>query len=325
MVPDSGRFNRAAFLSATAGLVAAPAFARAQSLTKLRIAAGADGDCVAALWGASSGIFAKYGLDVDVMRLNSGSAVAAAVAGGSIDIGKSSAFNMITAHAKGIPFVIEAPCTFYLASASDFAILVAKDSKARDGRDLAGKIVAVPALGDYSTITTLAWIDKNGGDSKTVKFLEIPPSAMGDSVAAGRVDAAVIAEPLLSQFVSSGKCRVFGRPIDALGKRMIVTVYFCTADFAQKNADVLARFRKGLDEAAAYALAHRTQMIPVVAKYTALDPAMVALQQAPNLANAASLRDVSLIQPTIDAAATYKAIPKSFPVKELIDPVVFAG
>jgi NitT/TauT family transport system substrate-binding protein len=317
--------NRAAFLTAAGALVAAPAIVRAQALTKIRVAAGADGDCIGALWGASSGIFAKYGLDVDVMRLNSGSAVAAAVAGGSIDVGKSSVFNMITAHSKGIPFFIEAPCTLYLASAPDFGILVARDSKARDGRDMIGKIIAVPALGDYSTITTQAWMDKNNGDSKSLKFLEIPPSAMGDSVAAGRVDAAVIAEPLLSEFVKTGKCRVFGRPIDALGKRMVVTVYFCSVDFAQKNADALGRFRKGLNEAAAYALAHRSQMIPIVSKYTGLDPSTVALQQAPNLASMANLLDPSLIQPTIDAAATYKAIPKSFPVKELIDPIVFAG
>jgi NitT/TauT family transport system substrate-binding protein len=302
--------NRATFIGATAGLIAAPAYVRAQSLTKLRIAAGADGDCVGALWGIQSGIFAKYGLDVDITRLNSGSAVASAVAGGSMDIGKASTFTIIIAHAKGLPFLIEAPCTLYLASAPDFGLLVARDSTARDGHDLTGKIVAVPALGDYSTITTEAWIDRNGGDSKAVKFLEIPPSAMGDSVATGRVDAAVIAEPLLSEFVKTGKCRVFARPIDALGKRMIVTVYFASADFAQKNGDALGRFRKALNEAAAYALAHRPQMIPVVAKYTGLDPATVALQQAPNLAGVSNLLDSSMLQPTIDAAVTYKTIAK---------------
>jgi NitT/TauT family transport system substrate-binding protein len=316
--------NRAAFIGATAGLIAAPTCVRAQSPAKLRIAAGADGDCVGALWGVQSGIFAKYGLDVDITRLNSGSAVASAVAGGSMDIGKSSTFTIITAHAKGLPFVIEAPCTLYLASAPDFGLLVARDSTARDGRDLTGKIVAVPALGDYSTITTEAWIDRNGGDSKTVKFLEIPPSAMGDSVATGRVDAAVIAEPLLSEFVKTGKCRVFGRPIDALGKRMIVTVYFVTADFAQQNRDALVRFRKALNESVVYALAHRPQMIPVVAKYTGLDPATVALQQAPNLAGTSNLLDSSMIQPTIDAAVTYKTIAKSFQAKDLIDPNVFS-
>src|ERR1700733_14810954 len=82
--------TRPAFIGATAGLIAAPAYVRAQTLAKLRIAAGAEGDCVGALWGVQSGIFAKYGLDVDVTRLNSGSAVASAVAGGSMDIGKSS-------------------------------------------------------------------------------------------------------------------------------------------------------------------------------------------------------------------------------------------
>jgi hypothetical protein len=48
------------------------------------------------------------------------------------------------------------------------------------------------------------------------------------------------------------------------------------------------------------------------------------LQQAPNLANVSSLLDASMIQPTIDAAVTYKTIAKPFLAKDLIDPNVFS-
>ena len=93
--------KRSAFAAAGAAFVAAPAIVRAQSLTKLRIAATTSGDIIGALWGAQSGIFQKYGLDVTVQQLNSGAAVSAGVIGGSIDIGKSNVlFGLVLAHAR---------------------------------------------------------------------------------------------------------------------------------------------------------------------------------------------------------------------------------
>ena len=115
-----------------------------------------------------------------------------------------------------------------------------------------------------------------------------------------------------------------GYPHDALGKRSISTVYFCTTEFATKNAAALARFRKALDEASAYANAHSSEMIPLIAKYTGVDPKVVATMTQNTLGSTADLRDPKLIQPTIDFAQRYKAITKTFPAREMIDLNVFA-
>jgi ABC-type nitrate/sulfonate/bicarbonate transport system substrate-binding protein len=100
--------SRSGFVAAAGAFALAPARAPAQGLTPLRVAGSADEDIVGTLWGIQSGIFPKYGLDVSVQRLNSGSVVSAALLGGTIDIGKSSSFGLVLGHAKGVPFVIEA-------------------------------------------------------------------------------------------------------------------------------------------------------------------------------------------------------------------------
>jgi hypothetical protein len=41
------------------------------------------------------------------------------------------------------------------------------------------------------------------------------------------------------------------------------------------------------------------------------------------LGRASDLLDTRLTQPTIDVCAKYNAIPKAFPVREMIDPSVF--
>ena len=45
-------------------------------------------DVTPLLWAKATGMFAKAGLDVDIEKLTSGSAVTSAVIGGTLDIGR---------------------------------------------------------------------------------------------------------------------------------------------------------------------------------------------------------------------------------------------
>ena len=81
-----------------------------------------------------------------------------------------------------------------------------------------------------------------------------------------------------------------------------------------------AAVRKALDESAAYAVAHPVDTIPLISKFSGVDPKLVVPAQ---LGRASDMLDTRLTQPTIDACAKYNAIPKAFPVREMIDPNVF--
>jgi NitT/TauT family transport system substrate-binding protein len=312
--------RRALFLSSCTAFAAAPRAAGSQGLTKLNIGSTASGDIVVALWAQQSGIFQKYGLDADVQRLNSSSAVVAAVLGGSLDIGRASLFSLVVARGKGLPIVLEAPSALYRVTSPDAALVVAADSPIHTARDLNGKLLASASLGDLFTTMNSAWIDANGGDSRSVKYVELPGSATANAIVAGRVDAAMLADPALGEAVRSGKCRVLSHPEDVLGKVSMATAYFCSSDFAAKNAALVARIRKALDESAAYGLAHPADTIPAIAKFSGVDPKLVVPAQ---LGRASDLLDARLTQPTIDVCAKYNAIPKGFPVREMIDPSVF--
>jgi NitT/TauT family transport system substrate-binding protein len=314
--------RRSTLLAAGIAGTLVPAIVRAQTLPKVRVAASPDEDILGSLWGVQSGIFRKYGLDVEVTRANSGSAVAAAVAGGSIDIGKSSPISLLTAHAKGIPFVLEAPASIYSSDAPYAALLVAKDSPIKTGRDLNGKTLAVSALGDLYTVVNSAWIDQNGGDSKTVKFLELPSAAVPDAIVAGRVDAATMSNPILVDALASGKTRVLAYSFDAIGHRFIAALYFCMADYAAKNADVLTRFRKALYESGAYVNTHRAETIDTVVKFTGYPVETVRKMQRVTLGMSL---DPKLIQPMLDAGVNYKVIPRMFDAKEMCDPAALSS
>lgn len=306
-------FSRPAFLAGGLAALAAPAFAA--DPTTVHVAGTPDADLVGTLWGIHSGIFQRAGLDVHVDRLNSGAAVSAGVIGGSIDIGKSSVFGLISAYVKGVPLVMEAVADVYDTKAPNTGFVVAKNSPINGPRDLAGKTIASPALGDLFSTVTGAWIDANGGNAKASNFVELPIPLALNAITAGRIDGAMMVDPYFQQAKDAG-ARVLGHPFDIIAKYFGVTYYFCLKTYAQANADMLARFRRGLAQASNYALAHQREMASVIADYTKLDPVFVS-----RLPIGIGIgMDPAPLQAVIDFAARIKSIPASFPASDIIDP-----
>jgi len=306
--------SRPAFLAGGLAALAAPALGA--DLTPVRVAGTPDADLVGTLWGIHSGIFQRAGLDVHVDRLNSGAAVSAGVIGGSIDIGKSSIFGLISAYIKGVPLVLEAVADVYDTKAPNTGFVVAKNSPITGPRDLAGKTIASPALGDLFSTVTGAWIDASGGSAKASNFVELPIPLALNAITAGRIDGAMMVDPYFQAAKDSGNCRVLGHPFDIIAKYFGVTYYFCGKSYAQANTDALARFRRCLAEASNYALAHQREMAPVIADYTKLDPAFIT-----KLPIGIGIgMDPAPLQAVIDFAARIKSIPASFPASDIIDP-----
>jgi ABC-type nitrate/sulfonate/bicarbonate transport system substrate-binding protein len=109
--------NRAMLLGLAAGAAAAPlltASARADDIL-LRMATINIDSTAQPYYTQDGGFFKSAGLKVDVQRFNNGQAIAAAVAGGALDIAVSNIVALTQAHAKNVPFVILAPGAVYLA------------------------------------------------------------------------------------------------------------------------------------------------------------------------------------------------------------------
>lgn len=312
--------RRSWFLASAATAVAMPNIVLAQALPKVRLGSTASQDVIGALYGVRGGVFQKNGVDVEHVPMNGGAAIMAAVVGGSLEIGKVAIFDIIRAHVKGIPILMEGAAEIYHAENPDAALVVAKDSPYKKAADLNGKTFSSPGLRDFFAIADMAWMDANGGDSRTAKFVELPGSATVAAIGAGRIDAASIAKPVLTDAIQSGTCRILGYSMSVFGKQFCATGYITTTAYAQANPDVLARFRNGLVEASAYANTHQAEMIPIIAQLTKLDPQVIAAMPPTFIGAVAQLRNPAMFQPIIDQAVKYNVIPARFPYLEMIDP-----
>ena len=313
------RLSRRSALAGVGAAMCFPNIIRAQTPVHLAVGTAPIDSGIPPVVGLHAGFFKRYGLDVDVQPLTSGAALAAAVAGGTLQIGASSLMGLITAHAKGIPFLIVAPGSLYLSERPTTLLLVRKDAPFRTAADLNGKTIASPALGDLQSTTTMAWIDQNGGDSKTVKHVELSPAAVPAALEASRVDAATLPEPRVSDVVRAGTARVFAKVYDMIAKRFLVAAEFAMADYANANRDAIQRYARAERLSNAFANAHPDQTAPWLASFAKVD--IDAIQQSKREVFDESL-NLANIQVVIDAAARYKIIDRSFDAREMVAPAV---
>jgi len=287
----------------------------AQSPTLVRAAAIADDDATTILYGVRSGAFRRAGLDVQFQALSSGSAIAAAVVGGSIDVGKSGTVTLVNAHDRGVPITIIAPASIYDSRNSVSELVVAADSPVRTAKELNGLTVAVGSLKGLEQVCISGWIDEHGGDSKSLHFLDMPLSAMRGALDTHRVEAGMMSYPALADALASGKVRVLGHASDGIATHFLGTAWFSTIDWARAHPSEVATFARVMREAAVYANAHQAETVAMMSEFTSIPAAR--FQGMPRQ-TAGTVLNASDLQPVINAAAKYQTIAKVFPASELL-------
>ena len=287
--------------------------ARGQSLAPVRIGTVPQDSGSECYYGRDTGIFAKHGIDAAVSGMASGPAIASAVLAGSLDIGFSNMFSLEAAVDKGFTFTLIAPASVYDDAAPTSLLLVTKDSPVRTAADLSGKTVSTNGLKNIGEYGPAIWIDKNGGDSSSVKFVEIPNSEIREALLSHRVDAANISEPFLTDV--KPVTRVLAKSYTAISPRFLIGAWFTTTTWAAAHPDVLKNFVDAMRETAAWANAHQQQSAEMLARGTGIDIAVV------RNATRARFGDVlapDLIQPTLEVAFRYKLVTKPLAPRDLI-------
>ena len=112
-----------------------------------------------------------------------------------------------------------------------------------------------------------AWIDKNGGDSKTIKWYELPESAALAAMQSGRVDAAEVSEPALDNAIHGPDARLFASCYDAIGDKFMIACYFTSVEYAKAHPDVVQRFCDVLLRTGAWANKNHAASGKILEKY----------------------------------------------------------
>jgi len=292
--------KRSPFLSLLAAPLAVAALpAGAQTSAPLRLACFPTDSYGEAYYAEDLGLFRDRGIDVAFTVNNAGSVALAALAGGGVDIGVANPVSVAQAVVKGVPVAIFAGGGLYTASSPATLMLVPKTSPLQKPKDLEGKTIGLPGLGDQLQAAVIVWLLKNGADPAKAKFVEVnPPTLMLGALAQGRIDAATPPEPILTQALQ-GDARIFGDPFAAVAPRFFIGVWIARTDWLKANADLAHRFADAIYAAGKWANAHGDDSAAILAKYAKGDPAV--FRQMRRATYPAGAVDARLIQPILDA------------------------
>jgi NitT/TauT family transport system substrate-binding protein len=310
------RLARAALIAFS--LLALSSAAMAQSsgpaLTTIRFTAAPSDDLLPFWYALSTGMFKAAGLDVQVSSVSTGAIVTQAVIGGAADIGRTSPQVLIAAHIRGIPLVIVAPGAIHRQNVQgNAAIAVAANSPLKSVLDLQGKTVACTAIGDVGYLGLRALIDSSGGDSSTVKWIEIPIPSVAAALDAGRIDAGLTTEPFMTRDIAGGKIRTLVDMLNGYHATIMQGAYFAMRAYADANPDAIIRFARVLRQASIYTNAHAAETLPLLVANTGLEPDVAAKMHRTTMA---LNLDPAQVQPLIDVAAKYKSIPQRFDARD---------
>jgi NitT/TauT family transport system substrate-binding protein len=265
------------------------------------------------------GLFHKLGLDPKFTILTNPGPTVGAILGGTLGIAGTAVSSIALAVEKGIPIQLIAPASIYLSSVPTNAVVVLKDSPLKTATDLTGKTMATRDINNMSYLGARAWVDKNGGDSKSLKWLEVPDAQHAAALQAGRIDAASTGEPALDDALHGGQVRVLGKCFDAIAPRFLIGAYFSSNAYAKANPDIVRAFADAVSQAARWANQPKNhpQSAQMLAHYGMVAPGA----DATRIVYAEQMRAAD-IQPVLDVMATYGFLQSPLKAADLVSPVV---
>ncbi len=312
--------SRSRALRSLGGAITAPAFAgfpafvRAQALTVVRVGFIPVDVSGNVFYAADLGLFTKAGLDVQLQPMASGPVLAQAVAGGAIEIGISNVATIAAARLRGLPFRYIAPAAVVVpAPKQTDIVMVRKDSPIKSGADMNGKTIAINGLRDLQEIEAKGWVDRYGGDSKTIKFVEIPFPAMGGALEQNRADIIFPTEPFSTANQNVGK--QIGIAFDGVAPRFMLLGWFANENWLSTHADIAAKWVAAMRQASQWANSHHAESAKMLAKHT-----RVTEDVADKMVRATYGLDLDPTQlvPVLDLALRYGLIDRSVPVSQMI-------
>jgi NitT/TauT family transport system substrate-binding protein len=249
--------------------LAAVLMSRAAAAEKIQIGCTATNDCASAMVAVDEGIFKKHGLDVEMTLIALNSTIPAAILSNSIQIGGPTSTVFLQSVDGGLDLVAIAGATVMNKTSNDaVAAFVRNGVEITKPADFAGKKIGAPGLGAFLHVLFCKWLVEKGVNPKSVNFVEVTFPTMSDVLKSGSVDGVLTAEPFIARMTAAGVGTVGARYAADLALSEPIIFYAASREWAEKNPDVVKRFREAIAEGAAIVNTDREKTSASVAKFT---------------------------------------------------------
>ncbi len=302
--------NKASVSSVCVGLLLVLSGGRAPAATALKVGYTNTGSFTGLFIAADQGLFAKRGLDVQLVLVSLNSTLPAALVGGSIDIGGTTPPVFLQAAAGGLDVVIVAGGAVNDIRNKDGAGVVARTGVSiKTAKDFEGKRVGVPGLGAYMHVLFRRWLIEHGADDKKVNFVEVPLAQGSDILRSGNVDAMLVGEPFYSRIIRAKTGYLVSAYFVEMPDGLFAIYFAATREWAATHGAAIAAFRDALAEANEFRLREPERSREIVGRATRLPPDVVASMVLPTLKLSVPAGDVRYWSETLLAQGVIRSAP----------------
>jgi NitT/TauT family transport system substrate-binding protein len=249
--------------------------AKTAKLQTIRLAVYPTLDYAPMYVGLKLGIFKKYGLDLKITYVYTGAGLFAAITSGQDDLATNSPATGANAISQGLPIRMLTAAD-YQPTKGNTEVLVAKNSSIKSYADLAGKTVATSSLHGLFNLGLNYAVQQAGKDPASMHILTVAPQDEGNAVLSGQLDAIVIQDPWLTQYLASGSYRSLGNPFGVFNYKLPIGAFWTSNSTIQSNPKLLLAFRAAWKACVAATATHQSTLKHVIPKYTGLDPSLVS-------------------------------------------------
>jgi NitT/TauT family transport system substrate-binding protein len=296
-----------------AAVAAAPARVIAQSGPVIRVGVEDAETYGEPLYGIDAGIFARAGLNVEATILPAAGTIAAALAGGALDVGLTDAIVLANAVNRGVPIVAIAASGLFRTTDPTSGLCVPKNSALRTAKSFEGGSIAVGTLVSLTSVSLKMWLARNGANPAGVRFVEMPFNDMPAALARGTVSGAYVTEPLLTR--NAADLQLIATPYGAIAESFPISLIAAGRAWLAQNPEPARRFVAALYETARWANANREVTAPMLARHSKIE--LEVIRRMRRTLFATSL-DAGMVQPVLDAAFANKLIDRQTNAADLI-------
>src|SRR5215831_10606109 len=245
-----------------------------QGLKKVVIAYSSISPNQAPSWAAyESGLFRKYGLDVQLIFIESGSRTIQTLISGDVVAAQAAGAPTIQSNLQGSGVVLIAG----FLNTLDYKLMVSRDITRPD--QLKGKTVAVSRAGSSSDFATRYALDKYGlVPDKDVAILQIGSQpARFAALETGKINGVMVSIPVTARAAKLGFNAL--ADLQMLGLEYQHSALAVSQSLIKSQPDLVRNILKAHVEAIHYMKTHRKETLAILAKYLKTDDAD-ALQEA---------------------------------------------
>jgi NitT/TauT family transport system substrate-binding protein len=264
--------SKAAIAAVLAGLALSPQAANA--LDTIRV-----GKSVPIAWtftpldtAVETGIFAKHGLQAEIMSFGGDAKLQQALAAGSVDFGLGSGPGMGFA-AKGVPAKAVAA---FAGSPYNISIVIKADSPFNDIKEMKGKKFAVTTVGSLTE-----WLLHRTALAQGWKYgdlVAVPLGGFETNYAAfktGQVDGIVLATETSNMLAEKKEAKIIAN-MGTIAPKFHTHVIFARDELIQKNPDLVKRFIAAWFDTVAWMKANKEKSVEISARILKLSPEIVS-------------------------------------------------